>query len=281
MQNILVSMGTVASTVTVCQVLRHIARAFLKPRCVISRGGGLSQTPLQLAIEFISTLQLCICTHELRLLGESGLLPGLGPSLVLVYLVTLVHLSTFGSASCNPVNTLERFLCGQYSGKLALSKVLLQVLAALAARRVTETIWTLHMSDLHWHHCKNHFKCTPAMKTSTLSNGMFVEFSCAFSLRAVIVRFQHLSANRRMFLVAGLITFLVFAAGGLTGAVFNPALAFSITFHCDGYTFLEYSFAYWLGPLLGALTAVMLFDKRMVCCANAAVQTPSSSMKRD
>ncbi|XP_078258154.1 aquaporin-11 [Rhinoraja longicauda] len=281
MENVLVSMGTVAGTVTVCQVLRQVARGFLKPRCSTGRGGQSQSPLLQLAIEFISTLQLCICTHELRLLGESGMLSGLGPSLALVYLVTLVHLSTFGGASCNPVNTLEQFLCGQCSGRLALSKILLQLVAALAARRVSETIWALHMSDLHWHHCKNHFKCISAMKTSTLSSGMFVEFSCAFSLRAVIIRFQHLSPRRRMFLVAGIITFLVFAAGGLTGAVFNPALAYSITFHCEGYTFLEYTFAYWLGPLLGALTAVMLFDKNMVCCANVAVQTRRSNMKRD
>lgn len=39
--------------------------------------------------------------------------------------------------------------------------------------------------------------------------------------------------------------------GSLTGAVFNPALAFSIQFPCSGNTFLEYSLVYCLGPILG------------------------------
>lgn len=37
----------------------------------------------------------------------------------------------------------------------------------------------------------------------------------------------------------------------MTGAVFNPALAFSTQFPCSGNTFIEYSLVYWLGPVLG------------------------------
>lgn len=39
--------------------------------------------------------------------------------------------------------------------------------------------------------------------------------------------------------------------GSATGAVFNPALAFSTQFSCSGNTFAEYSLVYWLGPVLG------------------------------
>lgn len=41
------------------------------------------------------------------------------------------------------------------------------------------------------------------------------------------------------------------AAGPLTAAFFNPALAASITFHCSGHTLLQYAQVYWLGPLTG------------------------------
>ena len=40
-------------------------------------------------------------------------------------------------------------------------------------------------------------------------------------------------------------------AGPLTSAFFNPALAASVTFHCEGHTLLEYAQVYWLGPLTG------------------------------
>ena len=47
---------------------------------------------------------------------------------------------------------------------------------------------------------------------------------------------------------------LCFCLGGsTTGAVFNPALAFSTQFPCTGGTFAEYSLVYWLGPLLGEM----------------------------
>ena len=46
--------------------------------------------------------------------------------------------------------------------------------------------------------------------------------------------------------------FLCVCPGGrVTGAVFNPALAFSTQFPCSGNSFLEYCLVYWLGPLLG------------------------------
>lgn len=46
--------------------------------------------------------------------------------------------------------------------------------------------------------------------------------------------------------------FLSLCAGGsISGAVFNPVLAFSVQFPCSGHTYLEYCFVYWLGPVLG------------------------------
>lgn len=39
--------------------------------------------------------------------------------------------------------------------------------------------------------------------------------------------------------------------GGVTGAVFNPALAFSIQFSCSGSTFVESGLVYWISPVLG------------------------------
>ncbi|XP_062910704.1 aquaporin-11 [Mobula hypostoma] len=284
MNDILVSFATVAGTVVVCQALRRMARAMLRPRHPLRHLGrsGQSRAPfLELATELFSTLQLCLCTHELRLLGLSGALPGSVPALAIVYLITLVHISTFGNATCNPVSSLEQFLCGHCSGLLTLSKVLVQLTAASVARSLSQLIWALHMSVLHQRHSQRQYKCTSALNTSTLNSGMFVEFACAFIVRAVIFRLQHLSPWSKMHQVAGVITFLVFAAGDLTGAVFNPVLAYSVLFNCEGNTFLEYAFVYWLGPLMGTLTAVMLFDKKMAYCSSIATRTQQRAEKQD
>lgn len=44
---------------------------------------------------------------------------------------------------------------------------------------------------------------------------------------------------------------LLSTAGPYTSAFFNPALAASVTFHCDGNTLLEYAHVYCLGPVAG------------------------------
>ncbi|XP_041055688.1 aquaporin-11 [Carcharodon carcharias] len=281
MKDALVSFGVLAGAVMVCQVLRRTARELLWHRRWA--GGRQSQSnpvpvPLEVLVELFSTLQLCICTHELRLLGGSGLL-GQISGLGITYLITLVHLTTFGSASCNPVSCLEQFLCGQSPGQLAAAKVLVQFGAAVVARRLSQMVWALDTSDLHWHHHLRQYECISALNT-TVSSGLVTEFFCAFALRTALFRFQFLKQRHKMHVVAALVTFLVFAAGDLTGAVFNPVLAYSITFNCEGNTYLEYCFVYWLGPLMGAMTAVLLFDKKSVPNTDASTETQEAKEKR-
>uniref|UniRef100_UPI00398EA1FD aquaporin-11 n=1 Tax=Pristiophorus japonicus TaxID=55135 RepID=UPI00398EA1FD len=273
MEDTLVSLGVLAGTVTVCQVLRRTAKELLHPR------GRRRRVSLEVATELFSTLQLCVCTHELQLLIRSGLLPGRYAGLAFTYLITLVHLATFGSATCNPINCLEQYLRGQSSGRAVASKVLAQFGAASVARRLCEMVWYLDMSDLHWHHHQLGYHSTSSLNANT-RNGLVAEFLCGFALRVASFRFQHLQPWRKMHAVAALITFLVFAAGDLTGAVFNPALAYSITFNCEGNTFLQYSFVYWLGPLLGTVTAVLMFDNRSVP-SDAETEYQEESEKRD
>lgn len=55
-----------------------------------------------------------------------------------------------------------------------------------------------------------------------------------------MIRFEH-----------SIVCVCVRPGGGVTGAVFNPALAFSIQFSCSGNTFVEYSLVYWISPVLG------------------------------
>ncbi|XP_048453618.1 aquaporin-11 isoform X2 [Rhincodon typus] len=244
MENVLVSISVLAGAVTVCEVLRRIAKELLWPWRGRSKG-NLSRSPhseppnLEVVVELFSTLQLCICTHELRLLGSSGLL-GLIPALTLTYLATLIHVSTFGSATCNPVSCLEHYLCGQSNGQIAAAKVLAQLAAASVARQLMELVWALDMSDLHWYHHQRQYKCTSTLNT-TAENGLVTEFTCAFTLRAALFRFHLLKQRHKIHVVAALITFLVFA---------------------------------------GAMTAVLLFERESVDGADARSATEEAKEKR-
>lgn len=67
----------------------------------------------------------------------------------------------------------------------------------------------------------------------------------------------------------------VCAGGGTSGAVYNPVLAFSIIFPCGGHTHLEYCFIYWLGPLLGGRTQLLVLSE----ASSAASLSPSCPLR--
>ncbi|XP_067276056.1 aquaporin-11 [Pseudorasbora parva] len=211
-------------------------------------------------LELISTFQLCACTHELKLLAEVGRLE---PQIVLTltYFISVIHMLSFHGAICNPTGSLEQLCRGTLTRRCALTQISCQLIAALVARLVMSHLWSLALSDLHAQHTRMAFKCTNSPINAPLLQAAAVEMSCAFVMHAAISNVDKVGEKYRVHAIAAVITTLVYAGGRLTGAVFNPALAFSIQFPCPGNTFAEYSFVYWMGPILGMTGSLFLFDK--------------------
>ncbi|KAJ8368043.1 hypothetical protein SKAU_G00080710 [Synaphobranchus kaupii] len=210
-------------------------------------------------VETISTFQLCACTHELKLLGEVGRIePQIG--LTLTYLISVVHALTFHGAIGNPSSALEHIYRGNLTGRCALARIACQFLGAVFARMVVPYVWALGLSDLHLRHKLFGFKCISPIN-ATLPKAAAVELACAFAVQTAVTHIHNLDEKYRAHVVAAVITALVYAGGSVTGAVFNPALAYSTQFPCSGHTFAEYSFVYWLGPVLGVASSLLLFDK--------------------
>ncbi|KAK7160598.1 hypothetical protein R3I93_008296 [Phoxinus phoxinus] len=211
-------------------------------------------------VEFISTFQLCACTHELKLLAEVGRLePQIG--LTLTYLISVIHVLSFHGAICSPTGSLEQLFSGTLTRRRALAQISCQLIAAVVAQLVMPRLWSLSLSDLHELHTLMDFKCTNSPITVPLLQATAVELSCTFVMNSVASNLDKVEEKYRVHAIAAVITILVYAGGHLTGAVFNPALAFSIQFPCPGNTFAEYSFVYWMGPILGMTASLLLFDK--------------------
>ncbi|XP_054481949.1 aquaporin-11 [Anoplopoma fimbria] len=210
-------------------------------------------------LEAASTFQLCTCTHELKLLGEAG---QLGPQvgLTLTYAVTVIHLSTFRGASCNPSAALERVCRGSCSAGAAAALVAAQFAAAVAAQFAAAFVWSLELSDVHARHQRFGFRCYDPLG-GTLLQAAAVELGCAFAVQAAALHVHKLGEQLRVHFVAAVITALVYTGGSISGAIFNPVLAFSVQFPCSGHTYLEYCFVYWLGPILGVASCILLFEK--------------------
>nr|XP_043897593.1 aquaporin-11-like [Solea senegalensis] len=211
-------------------------------------------------VEAASTFQLCSCTHEIKLLAESGRLepPLLGPALT--YTITVVHLITFQAATCNPIAVVESFCRGSRSGRAAVIVICCQFAAAVAAQFFAGSVWSLGLSDVHVRHQKFGYRCFDPLGGSLLEAAA-VELACAFFIQAAVLHLHKVDEKLRVHFIAAVVTALVAAGGSISGAVFNPVLAFSIQFPCSGHTYPEYCFVYWLGPVLGVTSCILLFEK--------------------
>nr|QRN45649.1 AQP11 [Bostrychus sinensis] len=209
------------------------------------------------AAELVSTLQLCCCTHELRVLSEVG---GIERRLAhsLTYLAAVVHGLTFKGALGNPAGTLVHVYRQKLALGEALRRIACQFAAATAARVVVRLVWSLGLSEMHVRHQAHDFQCTSPVHAPLADTA--VELACAFVVQTAITHTRNLEEKFRVHAVAAVITTAVYAGGPSTGAVFNPALAFSTQFLCSGHSLPEYCLVYWLGPVLGMLGSVLLSD---------------------
>ncbi|XP_074497136.1 aquaporin-11 [Sebastes fasciatus] len=227
-------------------------------RRVMSR--ALADTGLSVyAVELVSTFQLCCCTHELKLLSEVG---GIEPrlALTLTYLASVVHALTFSGATGNPSFALEHAYHARFTCRCALRRIACQFAAAAAARAAVQVIWGVGLSGLHVRHKLLGYRCISSIH-APLHEAAAVELACAFAVQTAITHTRSVEEKYRVHLVAAVIATAVYSGGRVTGAVFNPALAFSTQFPCSGNSFLEYCLVYWLSPLLGMMSSVLLFDK--------------------
>ncbi|KAM3874782.1 aquaporin-11 [Diretmus argenteus] len=221
--------------------------------------GALADTGLAVyAVELVSTLQLCCCTHELKLLSEVG---GVEPrlALTLTYLASVVHGLTFAGAFVNPSVALEHAYRARLPVRCALQRIACQFAAACVSRAAVRALWELGLSDLHLRHKLLGFRCVTPIR-APLHKAAAVELACAFAVQTAITYTRAVEEKYRVHAVAATITTVVYAGGRVTGAVFNPALAFSTQFPCSGNSFLDYSLVYWLAPVLGMISSVLLFD---------------------
>uniref|UniRef100_A0A8C4QYQ3 Aquaporin 11 n=1 Tax=Eptatretus burgeri TaxID=7764 RepID=A0A8C4QYQ3_EPTBU len=245
------SLLALALTVSTCEALRRCSRRLL-PGAVHSL----------LAAELLSTLQLCACTYELRLLGEGGVLTPRF-ALTLSFAVTLVHGLTL-EGCCSPCGALELQYGASEASRDSAARVLAQFVGAVLSGRCAAAFWALGLSPLHaaapasylGSGCRSPLRASAALGTAA-------EALCAFAFHVALLGSRRAQRSLAVPFVSATITALVFAAGGLTGAVFNPTLAFALTFGCPPHNLLTYVQVYWLGPVIGMTAAYILYHRNL------------------
>ncbi|XP_018119445.1 aquaporin-12 [Xenopus laevis] len=240
-----------ASTIAVCQLLRWAARKFLPDRfyqCTAS--------------ELASSLQLCACCLELRMLVEIGMWGGgYGPDVVttLLFLLFVAHGFTFDKASGNSAVSLQEFLLRDSPLLDTTAKLLAQYMGMEAAKVLTKHYWALELTEFHMIQNLMAQDCSSSLQTS-VAHGVFVEGLCAFCFHLVLLRFKSIRLIYRVPIVALTVSLLSYTAGSYTGAFFNPMLAATLTFQCSGNSLREYSLVYCCGPCAGMALALLLYQ---------------------
>uniref|UniRef100_A0A4X2LI43 Aquaporin 11 n=1 Tax=Vombatus ursinus TaxID=29139 RepID=A0A4X2LI43_VOMUR len=212
------------------------------------------------AAELLATFQLCCCSLELQVLSDLG--PA-NPSwtLTMIYFLSLVHGLTLVGAISNPCGVLEQLALEQMPLWLGFLKIFAQMLSSGLSRTFMIWVWNLGISKSHF--VERALKCTNPIHLA-LPEAFLVEMVCSFIFHSAVMHFQEVRLKFRIHMQAALITFLVFAGGNLTGAVFNPALALSLHFQCFHELFFSYLIVYCLAPSLGKHISISCIFRK--CC---------------
>uniref|UniRef100_A0A8C8ZRT4 Aquaporin n=1 Tax=Prolemur simus TaxID=1328070 RepID=A0A8C8ZRT4_PROSS len=223
---------------------------------VIARQQLHSPTAHAFVLEFLATFQLCCCTHELQLLSEQD--PAHPTwTLTLIYFFSLVHGLTLVGTSSNPCGVMMQMMLGGMSPEMGAMRLLAQLVSALSSRYCVGALWSLSLTK--YHVSERSFACKNPIQVD-LPKAVITEAVCSFIFHSALLHFQEVRTKLRIHLLAALITFLVYAGGSLTGAVFNPALALSLHFVCFDEAFPQFFIVYWLAPSLGILLMILMFS---------------------
>ncbi|NXG12960.1 AQP11 protein, partial [Grallaria varia] len=205
-------------------------------------------------LEMFSTFQICACTTELSLLGDVE--PKPHTALTLTYGFTVLHGLTLAGSTCNPCGTLQPLWAGGTSLSVGALKIAAQFVAAGLARLFMRLVWSLEMAEPHLGALSQ--GCSSPMQTTEMQ-AFCIELLFSVVFQLAVLRAESVTPKYRVHLLALLITMLVYAGGNLTGAIFNPALAFSLHADCFYDKFLSYSLVYWIAPALGKFLIFYVF----------------------
>ncbi|XP_029003438.1 aquaporin 12 [Betta splendens] len=212
-------------------------------------------------LEFASSFMLVACWLEVQTIVEVGeWAGGLGRdvTVTMLFVVLLTHGLVCGGASGNPTLVVLNFLQLEATTLPTVLAIAAQFLGAHLAILVAVYYWSLELTDMHMIKNLMARECSTSLMVSVLQ-GFFTESVCALSFNLIYLNVQHRSVLIRAPLIAVLLTFLSYTAKGYTSSYINPSLAYGLTFHCSGFTSLEYAVVYWLGPLTGMTMAVLLY----------------------
>uniref|UniRef100_A0A6J0V7Q9 Aquaporin-11 isoform X2 n=1 Tax=Pogona vitticeps TaxID=103695 RepID=A0A6J0V7Q9_9SAUR len=206
-------------------------------------------------LEMLATFQLCTCFMVLHPMADIDPKPQL--YLAHIYSFMAVHFYlTLNESTSNPASTLVCIIRKGDSMRIGLLKIAAQFLGAFLARIYQNFLWSMRISSLF----TDPVVCGNPLQTGLLK-AFFTELISSITFQLSLLESQMQELRIRANMLSFATTSLIYAGGHLTGAIFNPALAFSMHLSCFSEKFWNYILVYWIAPCIGSVLVVIAWDE--------------------
>lgn len=245
------SLSVSALYIVLTCALAHIGR------CLVDRFVG-NPFVRQLFHEGIAAAELCASCFELIIVADNY---GISMYAIFLFTLTIWWAWNWGDATACPYNHLEDVVEGKTDLRVALLKTWAELTGGIMVFKYVQFLWNLEVTENHTNRAFE--DCTADLQVPMLT-GAVIEGIATCMCRVASRAINDTGMRYATVIDSFVATSLVVAAFNYSGGYFNPVLATSLKFGCNGNTLTEHIVVYWIGACLGSIASVYVYRTKFV-----------------
>lgn len=203
--------------------------------------------------EAIAAAELCGCCFELIIIAENF---GVSTYAIFLFFLTIWWSFNWGDATACPYTHLEDYMEGKTDIKKMLFKSFAELFGGIVVFKYVQMYWALEIAETHKD--RAYEDCKADLQVPMLY-GAIIEGIATCICRLSSKALGDLNPKFATAIDSFIGTSLVVAAFDYSGGYFNPVLATSLKYGCEGNTMIEHAVVYWIGACTGALISIYLY----------------------
>jgi len=203
-------------------------------------------------VEFIATLQACLCVMEC---GAVLIYYGIPGFLIALTFCGILIRYTKRDAYINPAKVLSHAIFANLPALEAVLLVVLQLVAAFAAFQLGTLFWRLKLNTLRENLYHTSFACSSAAKIPLIMGVGVTAFAACFNDLINAQCYKRFGQHEAHIISSLISAIIVVICVDICGMYPQPIFATISTLGCPGSIFNEPTLMSWLGPVIGLFVA--------------------------